>query len=111
MGKTKGGRSKDLIDVDLRRCIQKCAQIAIRDIRYNAAIYEAPTVCMSSLNPPPVPTVHYFSTTFILCVCLPNCCAPLACELLEAVDFVLLFIATSPDPGRQAGTNMGLENI
>lgn len=69
MGKTKGESFKDLIDVELWRRIQKCAQIAIRDIRYNVAIYDAPTMCMSSLNSPPIPTVHYFSTIFILCIC------------------------------------------
>lgn len=48
VGRRKGGSFKDLTGVELQRCIQKRAQIVIRGIRYNAAIYDASTVCISS---------------------------------------------------------------
>ena len=81
--------------------------MVIRGVHRNAAVYDTPTVCTSSLNPPP--SLHSVSLASYL-HCLPNCGPLPACEFLEAMGFVLFMLAF-PESSDWAGTNMGLGNI
>lgn len=74
---------------------------------YNAAIYDIPTVCISSLKPP------QSSHSIILAPCLYCvfvCPSPLVWEIFAVMGF-LLYISVSSKVSRLAGTNIGLENI